>query len=328
MEQAMRKHMFFALLSVIVTLSFVASAGPAAATAPVPQTNLTFYWISHGTEGDPIWIFAINGANEAAKALNVTLKTSFHHNDIASHKEAFRAAIAANADGIATSSPQVGVLTEEVKLAHEKGIPVVFFNTDDPDTGRDAYVGADLGTVGRMWAQYLVNNNLVKQGDKVWMPVEVPGATYGADETKGIATVFDPLGIKYEVFDARYDPIETLNNMVDYLTAHRSEINAMIGLGDMVTGFTQKAFEQVGLKPGEIPAVGWGNSSDTANAVKAGYVNAAMWQYPDAQGYMPIYMLYEAKQGRSIAYTVSTFGLYTKDNADTYIKLTALMQSK
>jgi simple sugar transport system substrate-binding protein len=325
MEETMKKLTTLVLLALLVTVSVIAAGGAGPASAQKP---LTFYWISHGSEGDPIWIFALDGANEAGKALGVTVKASFHHNDIATHKEAFKAAIAAGADGIATSSPEVGVLTDEVKLAHEKGIPVVFFNTDDPSTGRDAYVGADNYQVGRTWAKYLVDNNLVKAGDKVWMPVEVPGATYGAEETKGIASIFDPLGVKYEVFDAKYDPVETFNNMVDYLTAHGSEINAMIGLGDMVTQYTQRAFEKVGWGPGKIPVVGWGNSFDTANAVKAGYVNAAMWQFPDAQGYMPIYALYEAAQGRAINYTVYTFGLYTKDNADKFIQLTEKMQTK
>jgi simple sugar transport system substrate-binding protein len=330
MEETVKKHPMLVLLTLLVAVSVLAtiSVGPALARSPSPQEKLTFYWISHGSEGDPIWIFALDGANEAAKALGVTVNASFHHGDIALQKEAFKAAIAAGANGIAVSSPEVGVLTDEVKLAHEKGIPVVFFNTDDPATGRDAYVGADNYQVGRTWAKYLVDNNLVKAGDKVWMPVEVPGATYGADETKGIATIFDPLGIKYEVFDAKYDPVETLNNMIDYLTAHGGEINAMIGLGDMVTGFTQKAFEKVGWEPGHIPVVGWGNSADTANAVKAGFVNAGMWQFPDAQGYMPIYALYEAAQGRAINYTVYTFGLYTKDNADKFVELTAKMQTK
>ena len=176
-----------------------------------------------------------------------------------------------------------------------------------------------------MWAQYLVDNDLVKEGDKVWMPVEVPGATYGADETKGIASVFDPLGINYEVFDAKYDPIETLQNMTDYLTAHGGEIDAMIGLGDMVTGYTQKSFEAVGWEPGKIPVVGWGNSLDTANAVKAGYVNAAMWQYPDSQGFMPVVLLYMAAKGQAIGYDVYTSGLYTQDNVDPYIELTKQM---
>jgi simple sugar transport system substrate-binding protein len=284
-----------------------------------------YYWVSHGSEGDPIWIFAINGANAAADLVGAKLNASFHHGDIASEKEAIKAAIAAGADGIAVSSPEAGILTEEVALAKEKGIPVVFFNADDPATGRDAYVGANLQQVGAMWAQYLVDNELVKSGDKVWLPVEVPGATYGAEETKGIASVFDPLGIEYEVFDAKYDPVETLQNMVDYLTAHGDKIDAMIGLGDMVTGYTQKAFDSVGWEPGHIPVVGWGNSLDTANAVKAGYVNAAMWQYPDSQGFMPIILLEMAREDMAIGYDVQTFGLYTKDNVDRYIELTKQM---
>ena len=312
-----KKFSVLMLLAVLVLAGFVL---PAQA-----QESPTFFWISHGSEGDPIWIFAINGAKTAADSLGVKLNASFHHGDIASQKEAFNAAIAAGADGIAVSSPEVGVLTEEVKLAKEKGIPVVFFNTDDPATGRDAYVGANVEKVGQMWAQYLVDNELVKEGDKVWMPVEVPGATYGADETKGIASVFDPLGINYEVFDAKYDPIETLQNMTDYLTAHGGEIDAMIGLGDMVTGYTQKSFEAVGWEPGKIPVVGWGNSLDTANAVKAGYVNAAMWQYPDSQGFMPVVLLYMAAKGQAIGYDVYTSGLYTQDNVDPYIELTKQM---
>lgn len=323
----MKRRTLFVMLTLVLAFSMLAV--PALAKEPAQDEKpLVFYWISHGAEGDPIWIFALDGANKAGEALGVTVRASFHRQDLASQKEAFMAAIAAGADGIATSSPEVGTMNEEVKLAHEKGIPVVFFNTDDPGSGRDAYVGGDLIQIGRAWASYLVDNGLVKEGDTVWMPVEVPGATYGAEETKGIASIFDPLGIKYEVFDAKYDPIETLNNMVDYLTANGDKIDAMIGLGDMVTGFTQKAFERVGWEPGHIPVVGWGNSYDTASAVKAGYVNAAMWQFPDAQGYMPIYMLYMAAKGHAVNYQVLTAGLYTKDNADTFIELTQRLQAR
>ena len=35
----------------------------------------------------------------------------------------------------------------------------------------------------------------MKSGDFVWMPVEVPGATYGVQEEEGIKSVFEPLGI-------------------------------------------------------------------------------------------------------------------------------------
>ena len=43
---------------------------------------------------------------------------------------------------------------------------------------------ATTAVVGKRWAQYLVDHELVKSGDFVWMPVEVPGATYGVQEEK------------------------------------------------------------------------------------------------------------------------------------------------
>ena len=144
------------------------------------------------------------------------------------------------------------------------------------------YVGGDLVSVGRQWAQYLVDNDLVQEGDFVWMPVEVPGATYGVQEEEGIREVFEPLGITYEVTDATLDQAEVITRMTDYVTANRGEIDAMIGLGDMVTGSVQRVFDQAGVPAGEIPVVGWGNSLDTTQAVMDGYVNAAMWQDPQA----------------------------------------------
>ena len=61
---------------------------------------------------------------------------------------------------------------------------------------------------GRHWAQYLVDKGLVKKGDFVWMPVEVPGATYGVQEEEGISSVFKPLGVTWEVTEATLDQAE------------------------------------------------------------------------------------------------------------------------
>ena len=126
------------------------------------------------------------------------------------------------------------------------------------------------GPPGGHHMQQIRGDAYVKKGDVVWMPVEVPGASYGVLETQGIASVFDPLGIEYQIFDAVYDPVLSISNMTDFLTANRSKIDAMIGLGDMVTGNVKEVFDTVGIKPGDLPVVGWGNSPQTANAVKRG----------------------------------------------------------
>ena len=228
-----------------------------------------------------------------------------------------RAAIAAKADGIVTTSPDPGSLVEVVNEANAAGIPIININTPDPTADFDAYVGIDLVAVGKHWAQYLVDKGLVKSGDFVWMPVEVPGATYGVQEEEGIA-VFEPLGITWEVTDNTLDQAEVITRMSDYLTANRAKVKAIIGLGDLVTGSIKRVFDQVGVKPGEIPVVGWGNSLDTTQEVLDGYVNAGMWQDPQATSYVGLSLAAMAASGIPPGFDVLVGTLYEKDSAQVY----------
>lgn len=293
----------------------IAIASPASAR----DAKKTFYLLSHGGPSDAFWIDWNAGATKACDQLNVTCKISFSGGDMAAQKEAFNSAIAAHPDGIATTSAQPGLWTGEVKAAKDTGIPVIFFNTDDPATGRQAYVGANLRDAGVTWAKYLVDRKLVKQGDKVFLPVEVPGASYQQLETEGIASVFDPLGIKYDVVDCGTDPAGIIAKMSDYMLANSPP--AIIALGDSVAASVQRVFESAGVKPGSIPVVGWGNSKETAASVKAGYVNAAAWQFPSAQGFMPVALLSLAAAGEPIGYDIQTFSLYDASSVDPILKL-------
>lgn len=293
----------------------------AAITPAVAQENRTFYWVSHGGPADPVWTYFLAGANLWAKHTGATVNTSFHSGDVPSHQEAVRAAIAAKPAGIVSTSPDPGSLVEVVKEARAAGIPIINFNTPDPSADFQAYVGADLGVVGKGWAQYLVDKKLVKDGDFIWMPVEVPGATYGVQEEAGAATVLKPLNINWEVTDNTLDQAEVINRMADYLTANREKIKAIIGLGDLVTGSIKRVFDQVGVKPGEIPVVGWGNSTDTTQEVLNGYVNAAQWQDPHATSYMALSLAAMASGGIPPGFDIITGALYEKDTAGVYDKI-------
>ncbi|MDW4499951.1 substrate-binding domain-containing protein [Sulfitobacter sp. D35] len=282
------------------------------------QDSKTFYWISHGGPADPVWTYFLQGADDWAEDTGHTVNTSFHSGDVPSQQEAVRAAIAAGADGVCSTSPDPGSMVDVVQEARDAGIPIVNFNTPDDAPDWNAYVGGDLLYVGRSWAQYLVDNGHVKEGDFVWMPVEVPGASYGVEEEKGIAEVFEPMGITWEVTDATLDQAEVIQRMTDYVTANRDRISAMIGLGDMVTGSVKRVWDQAGVEPGEIPVVGWGNSLDTTQEVMDGYVEAAMWQDPQATSYMCLSALLMETSNIPIGFNVITGALYEADTAPLY----------
>jgi simple sugar transport system substrate-binding protein len=299
-------------LKLLVASVLLALAIPAIAEAK------TFYWISHGSPADPVWTYFLAGANQWSKDTGNTVNTSFHNGDVPSHQEAVRAAIAAKADGIVTTSPDPGSLVQVVKEANDAKIPIINFNTPDPTASFNAYVGGDNVVFGRHWAQYLVDKGLVKSGDFVWMPVEVPGATYGVQEEEGISSVFKPLGITWEVTEATLDQAEIITRMSDYLTANRQKVKAIIGLGDLVTGSVKRVFDQIGVKAGEIPVVGWGNSLDTTQEVLNGYVNAAQWQDPQATSYVALSLAAMASSGIPPGFNVITGALYEKDHAQIY----------
>jgi len=310
----MLKRLTLLFSSLLLALAVVA---PSAAHAQ----HKTFYWISHGSPADPVWTYFLAGAKLWAHDTGNTVNTSFHNGDVASQQEAVRAAIAAKADGIATTSPDPGSLIKVAAEAKAAGIPIINFNTPDPKAPFDAYVGGDLELYGANWARYLVDKHLVKAGDFVWMPVEIPGATYGVQEAQGITSVFKPLGITWEVTEATLDQAEAITRMVDYMTANGKKIKAIIGLGDLVTGSIKRVFDQAGVAKGSIPVIGWGNSLDTTQEVLQGYVNAAQWQDPQATSYMALSMAAMAASGVPPGFNVITGKLYEADAAKIYEKI-------
>ena len=304
-----RRHF---LATAVATGAILASASGALAEGK------TYYWISHGGPADPVWTYFLQGAELWATDTGNTVNTSFFSGDVAAQQEAIRSAMAAGADGIVTTSPDPGSMVDVVAEAKAQGIPVVNFNTSDAAVDFDAYVGNDLFVVGQRWAQYMVDKGGLVSGDFVWMPVEIPGASYGVEEERGIASVFEPLGITWEVTEATLDQAEVITRMSDYLLANRENIDGIIGLGDLVTGSIQRVFDQVGVAPGEIPVVGWGNSLDTTSAVTAGYVNAGMWQDPQAQSYVALSLVAMLDAGIPVGFDVVTGALYEADTAAVY----------
>ncbi len=212
-----------------------------AATLPLAAAaqdeSKTFYWISHGDPADPVWTYFLDGANQWASDTGQTVNTSFHSNDVASAAGGHSFCHRRRRGRHRHHQPRPGQPRRADGGGPRGRHPHHQHQHARPDRSASMPMWAPTTwIVGQRWAQFLVDGGYVSEGDFVWMPVEVPGATYGVDEERGIASVFEPLGITWEVTDATYEQATVIDEMVNYLTANKDNIDAMIGLGDLVTG--------------------------------------------------------------------------------------------
>ena len=108
-------------------LSLLFSACCMALAMPLPRRRRRRPRRSTGSRtarpADPVWTYFLAGAKQWAKDTGNTVNTSFHNGDVPSQQEAMRAAIAAKADGIVTTSPDPGSLVDVVKEAQRRRHP-------------------------------------------------------------------------------------------------------------------------------------------------------------------------------------------------------------
>ena len=145
----------------------------------------------------PVWTYFLQGAEQWAKDTGNTVNTSFHS---ASAKPARSRACCHRRRGPTASARPAPTRARWLKWWLRRGRRASPSSTSIRQTTRpngNAYVGGDLRYVGRTWAQYLVDKGLVKEGDFVWMPVEVRRILWrrgGEGHRRGLHAVEHHLG--------------------------------------------------------------------------------------------------------------------------------------
>ncbi len=117
---------------------------------------------------NPVFIAAHSGARVAAKELEQKYKAEIHidwqtpdNEDVQKQEGAIIKFIQLGVQGIAISCSDANYLTPAINNAVEKGIPVMCFDSDAPESNRFAYYGADDIEFGRAIIEQLakeINN--------------------------------------------------------------------------------------------------------------------------------------------------------------------------
>lgn len=297
------------------------------------QDQLVFSMVSHGGIGNPFWVVVIKGMEDACALLQADCAWLAdpvdNIDDMAGYWDD---ALARGNDGIGTTVPNPEVIRDGVNRAAEAGIPVIVFNTADPNAGTaDAlptlfYIGASEFLGGRANA-----NAVLDAADAAG--VEIPRAVCPIQEVghsglearcRGVRSVFEEADIPVDGLTISNDVTESAGVFADYFNAN-PETNAVFSLGPNPASALNLYIQEAGVMAGEIFATTHDTSAEIYEMIQNGYLIQAVDQQPYLQGFETIMWLYLNSQfalapGGDI---LTGPGIINTGNVDAVIELTA-----
>lgn len=195
-------------------------------------------------------------------------------------------------DGLAVSSASSDALKPVIAQAIAAGIPIISFNTNNPDSEQMGFVGQDLKASGQSQAEELAS----VLGDSATGKVVVfsldTGAGWSNDRFSGFEEGLS--GTDLEIVG----PVNVGNepsaayNVVESTMAGQSGVVAIAGLDCCSTTAAATWVEQSG-NTGKIVMVGFDLLPQTADFITNGVVSFTISQNPEEQGYQAVKVLYD-----------------------------------
>ena len=295
--------------------------------------ELVFSMVSHGGVGNPFWIVVIKGMDDACALLNADCEWLAdpvdNVDDMAGYWDD---ALARENDGIGTTVPNPEVIRDAVNRAADAGLPVIVFNTADPNAGTaDAlptlfYIGANEFLGGRSNANRVLAEAAAAGVEitKGVCPIQEVGHSGLEARCAGVRSVFDEAGIPLDGLTINNDVTESAGILGDYFAAN-PDANAAFMLGPNPSSSLNLYLQEAGRMPGEIFATTHDTSAEIYEMIQGGYLVQAIDQQPYLQGFETIMWLYLNSQfalapGGDI---LTGPGVIDGSNVDAIVELTA-----
>lgn len=277
-----------------------AGAAGGAGSGNFPETpQWNFVFINHVTT-NPFFVPTQYGIEDASALLGTRFQwTGSETSEISEMVNAFQAAVAGNADGIAVSLVDLEAFNGPIQEAQSQGIPVVSYNADAANE-RLAYVGQDLYGSGFEMGRRIVD--LVGEGT-VALFIATPGQLNIQPRIDGAMDAIAESGASIDAVDIATGPEfgEQVNRVEAWYLGNRDaagmfavDAGSTQGVGQIVE--THNAREQ-GLKA----AGGYDLLPDTVRLVSEGALDFTIDQQPYLQGFLPVVYLYLSRLSGGVA---------------------------
>ena len=226
--------------------------------------------------------------------------------------------IAAGVDGLAISSVSTDALAPVIDRAIAAGIPVVTFNTDNPDSKRLAFAGQDLVTSGFAAGEEIAKR--INYEGKLLIITLDAAAQWSIDrETGARDALAQYAGIEVlATINTGTEPQDIYAAIENALLAYPTT-TAILSLECCSHPVAGEVLVREGLTD-QITMVGFDELPQTLEFIKQGVTAASVTQAPDKQGYAAVELLVKFLNGETITDLDTGIGLIDLSNVDDFLE--------
>ena len=289
--KTLKDYLKTSLAAAVIGVAAIGVASPVHAESHGGKEK--FVLVSHAPDSDSWWNTIKNGLKMAGEHVGAEVEyRNPASGDIADMARIIEQAAASNPDGIITTLADFDVLSDPIKNAVAKGIPVIIINSGTPEQA--AEVGA-LMYVGQPEydASLAAGKRAKRDGIKSFLCVNhVISNPVVAERCRGFA---DGLGVELgdSMMDSGQDPSEIKNKVKAYLAAN--EVDAVLTLGPTSADPTIEALKENGMA-GKIYFGTFDLGTEIVKGIKDGTIQWGIDQQPFLQAYMPVVVLANYKR--------------------------------
>ena len=273
-----------AVAAVAIAVTGCSSSGGAKNQAGGTGKNYTIAMITHEAPGDTFWDKIRNGAQQAAKDHNVTLKYS---NDPDSGKQAtlIQNAVASKVNAIATTLPDPTAIGPAAQAAVTAGIPVVGFNAGKDQYqkyGISMYFGSDEDLAGQTVGKKIIQTTpgshtvcVIQEQGQVQLEARCAGVKKTDPTTENLFVNGRDLPAVQQTIGAKLQQDKSLTDVVT--------------LGGDIALAAQKAAKDAGS---QAKIATFDLNAQVAQEIQSGGIAFSVDQQPYVQGYMAVTALW------------------------------------
>jgi simple sugar transport system substrate-binding protein len=282
------------------TATSASASATAAAAGSFPSTPKWQFWFVNHVYTNTFFVPTQYGFADAAALLDIPTPKwggSASTSSVAQMVSFLQTAVAAKANGIATTVINSTGFTTPVMDAMNAGIPVVTYNADgtytasgapDIGTNRLCYVGQALYLSGQQLGERI--KSLVTTPGEIVIFIATPGTGNIQPRYDGAASVLKAAGYTVSEIATGSSTSVELAAEKAYLLGHKG-VKGVFAVDAGSTSFIPQAVAGAGL-PASTPTGGFDLTPTTLAAIKAGTLDFTINQNPYLQGFLPTLYLY------------------------------------